>query len=630
MTTPGYRISGFAIILVTTALAVTTVGAVRQWDDLGRYAPVHRVGRILMNLPSNGTLAPGRNEAERFGIRWPEPEGTEFLGFGGMFLRYRGFANSPFISIPPRSFKAVKAVIEPRSLHEGCRGGRRYPHVGCDDDGDGLVDEDQADGIDNDGDGLVDEDFAAIGEEMHVVRAVEPTVGLILLQSSYAWSYGHVRDFIGITTTIRYPAVADDAPRPLVDFGALLVLDFDIGDPEDDKRGGDDRYIYVRTLKDPPASTGPIGFISAGGGKENGAFVAVVLLAAEGPDGSQLRAGGFIGDTAGGPDSLWNAVVPFEEIERQRRGIVVLPGEATGVHTGDEPPVQSATDERSPRGEREGDLAAIYGLETIPVFKPGDRLRIHWALVFGRSGEVLLRNVHRAIETYRGIEDEEGRPYHWVVPARKAARRELEVQLATVWVQGRRQPAVAIPLPQDLEAEEVEWLKVGRARTVMYELVGSKILVTIDPELVGAGEPLTIGGQLTDGTIFTATLDRELLCKFDTGSDQQPGCLPEKSIQLYPNPFLTSLNISINVIEPTTYSSMEADGGTPGTASVRIYDVQGRLVRTVLEEEFLHPGQYSLAWDGLDGDGAEVAAGVYYCKLQIGSRSMTKRVILLR
>lgn len=68
----------------------------------------------------------------------------------------------------------------------------------------------------------------------------------------------------------------------------------------------------------------------------------------------------------------------------------------------------------------------------------------------------------------------------------------------------------------------------------------------------------------------------------------------------------------------------------PGAGSVKIYDIRGRLVRTVLTEEILHPGEHTLGWDGSDETGMRVAPGVYYCRLQIGERSLTKRVILLR
>jgi hypothetical protein len=163
----------------------------------------------------------------------------------------------------------------------------------------------------------------------------------------------------------------------------------------------------------------------------------------------------------------------------------------------------------------------------------------------------------------------------------------------------------------------------------MYERTGAKIVLPLDNETVSRGDPITIEGQLTDGTIFTARPSGELLRAYGENGDLPPDRLPDESMNMFPNPFLTSLTINVNAPGPSTLINSTGHE-LEGTSSVKIYDVKGRLVRTILEREFLHPGNYQLGWDGLDENGAKVAPGAYYCKLQIGSRSLTKRVILLR
>ena len=215
------------------------------------------------------------------------------------------------------------------------------------------------------------------------------------------------------------------------------------------------------------------------------------------------------------------------------------------------------------------------------------------------------------------------------VPARRAARREFSMALASVWTGGRRKPAAAVAVPTDLESEEVEWIRVNNRCTALYERVGSKIVLPIEGDLIKRAEPFTIEGQLTDGTIFTAKPSSELLRTYGASDDLPPDRLPDDSLHMFPNPFLTSLTIDVNVPGPSAYAG-RAGHEHEGTGSVRVYDVKGRLVRTVLQEEFLHPGSYQMSWNGLDENGSKVAPGVYYCKLQIGARSLTKRVILLR
>jgi hypothetical protein len=65
-----------------------------------------------------------------------------------------------------------------------------------------------------------------------------------------------------------------------------------------------------------------------------------------------------------------------------------------------------------------------------------------------------------------------------------------------------------------------------------------------------------------------------------------------------------------------------------GPARIRLYDIEGRLVR-VLGEAFLKPGVHVLSWDGRDGRG-RYASGVYLARISVGGRSETVRIVLVR
>jgi hypothetical protein len=176
--------------------------------------------------------------------------------------------------------------------------------------------------------------------------------------------------------------------------------------------------------------------------------------------------------------------------------------------------------------------------------------------------------------------------------------------------------------------EDVEWLAVGGAGADAWELVSGRIVTIIDGSLIETGAPFTVEAQMTDGTILSGRIDAEEIARFRGVEQEAPGRLPEESLRLFPNPFVSTLTIDL-LIEDT---ELMAGAGTAGrgASSVRIYDVKGRLVRSILREELLDPGEYSASWDGTDETGAPVAPGVYYCKFQVGERSLTKRVILLR
>jgi len=83
-----------------------------------------------------------------------------------------------------------------------------------------------------------------------------------------------------------------------------------------------------------------------------------------------------------------------------------------------------------------------------------------------------------------------------------------------------------------------------------------------------------------------------------------------------PNPFRSQTQIRFDL---------------PGDSNVRlcIYDVEGRLVRT-LASGIESAGSRSVTWDGRDNDGREVAAGVFFSKLEATGKVLVQKSILLR
>ena len=86
--------------------------------------------------------------------------------------------------------------------------------------------------------------------------------------------------------------------------------------------------------------------------------------------------------------------------------------------------------------------------------------------------------------------------------------------------------------------------------------------------------------------------------------------------QNIPNPFNPSTKIVFGLKEPEF-------------VSLRIYDVAGRLVR-VLVEENLEAGIREAVWNGSDDRNARVASGLYFYKLKAGSFTSVKKMVLLR
>jgi hypothetical protein len=87
--------------------------------------------------------------------------------------------------------------------------------------------------------------------------------------------------------------------------------------------------------------------------------------------------------------------------------------------------------------------------------------------------------------------------------------------------------------------------------------------------------------------------------------------------QNVPNPFSPSTTISFEVPE----------GG--GEVALQIYDVSGRLVRTLVKG-YESPGTRAVTWNGRDDQGQPMPSGIYFCNLTAPQFSETVRMILLR
>jgi len=62
---------------------------------------------------------------------------------------------------------------------------------------------------------------------------------------------------------------------------------------------------------------------------------------------------------------------------------------------------------------------------------------------------------------------------------------------------------------------------------------------------------------------------------------------------------------------------------------IRIYDVAGRLVHTLIEET-LRAGHHELAWNGRDDSGRALSSGIFFCRLEAEDFIESRKMILLR
>lgn len=86
--------------------------------------------------------------------------------------------------------------------------------------------------------------------------------------------------------------------------------------------------------------------------------------------------------------------------------------------------------------------------------------------------------------------------------------------------------------------------------------------------------------------------------------------------QNYPNPFNPETVISFNLPKP-------------GNVKIKIYDVLGNEIRTLIDEERL-AGKHNIYWNSTDNFGKRVSSGVYFYTITADNFTQTKKMVLMK
>ncbi len=122
--------------------------------------------------------------------------------------------------------------------------------------------------------------------------------------------------------------------------------------------------------------------------------------------------------------------------------------------------------------------------------------------------------------------------------------------------------------------------------------------------------------------LFTTTTGDSAIVEAELVADAQTGTAgritPRLAVlyQNYPNPFNPSTSIEFYLPNRER-------------ASLRIYDVSGRLVRTIIDGS-LTEGGHRYTWDGENDEGRRVSSGVYFYMLRSESIELSRKAVLIR
>jgi hypothetical protein len=142
------------------------------------------------------------------------------------------------------------------------------------------------------------------------------------------------------------------------------------------------------------------------------------------------------------------------------------------------------------------------------------------------------------------------------------------------------------------------------------------------------GDPVSQKERLRNGAIYAIQHNRNPFVDhpewaaviFDPSAVTAVGDGPAAAFTLHqnaPNPF-----------HPMT--TIRFDMARADRVSLRIYDVLGRLVRTLVRGDLMEAGRHESVWDGRGESGAVVSGGLYFYRLDAGALSRTRRMVFIR
>jgi len=120
----------------------------------------------------------------------------------------------------------------------------------------------------------------------------------------------------------------------------------------------------------------------------------------------------------------------------------------------------------------------------------------------------------------------------------------------------------------------------------------------------------TCGGYIGDAGGCSV----KLVVQAATGAE--PVALQLDLMQNYPNPFNPGTTISFTLPERTH-------------VTLEIYDIHGQHVAKLVDE-VLDRGENQRSWDGKDANGNLVGSGVYFCRIDAGGQTLTRKMVLLK
>jgi|GEM_PF-1233128 M6 family metalloprotease-like protein len=177
---------------------------------------------------------------------------------------------------------------------------------------------------------------------------------------------------------------------------------------------------------------------------------------------------------------------------------------------------------------------------------------------------------------------------------------------------------------------ELKWNTVSETGSKSFEIMRSKDEMNCQTvgEVKATGNSSTGGNYIFhdvvpeagkyDYTIYEICLDgrRNLIFKQQISVEQKAPDRFELA-RIYPNPLIKG-NVNLRFSLPNS-----------GQVSLKVYNILGQEVKTIVND-YCRSGIFDYKWDGCDNSGITVAQGIYVCKLEKDSETITRKIVVLK
>lgn len=162
----------------------------------------------------------------------------------------------------------------------------------------------------------------------------------------------------------------------------------------------------------------------------------------------------------------------------------------------------------------------------------------------------------------------------------------------------------------------------GSASWTLYENVGGTFVNPRALNASSAGSCATLHDRDNDGDLDITGIDEiddwVYLFENDPPPSNAPP-VPDSRVtmgQNHPNPFNPSTTIRFEMTRA-------------GAVSIRVYGTTGAFVAALANDRY-EAGAHDVRWNGTDANGARVASGVYFYRLEAGGVELTRKMMLLK